>query len=372
MYRIIHQKLRLFQIPSNNGNTHHKHVNRNPGSKHFSITLILHGEVKLMDLALIAVVISLIVFVFQIVTLVLIAGMKKSLGSIKAAPAPAAERDRFEKRDNEFRRHDRRPQQDNRPRQQQQPQPQQQQPAATAAGESVDKSLRDINLRLKNAERDQENARRRMQQGGGVSQDQHRGRGDRFDRGDRGERFDRGDRGDRFDRGDRGDRGDREHRGRDHRGNRHDRHRDRGGRGNWQDRDRNRQGGQYGQQPGAPVPAAAPEGEPMFERKDIIAPEMQANPPVEAPVTATPDLAPADYSSDENLEHGRKIIVKRRMLQGESSEAGAAAGADDSQGTAEAAPAAAPVAVSSPGEETATGSEPGQEGEIMFGRRKAL
>jgi hypothetical protein len=315
-----------------------------------------------MDIALIAIIISLVVLVFQIVTLVLIAGMKKSIGSIKAAPAPApaVERERSERRDNDFRRHERRPYQDNRPRQQQQTQQQPAPSAPSASGEMVDKSLRDINLRLKNAERDQENARRRMQQGG-FPQDQQRGgrdRGDRFDRGDRDHR------------GDRGDRGERDHRGgRDHRGSRHDRHRDRGGRGNWQDR--NRQGGQYeqSQQPGMPAPAAAPENDSLFEKQDLAVPEIQANPVVEAAAPTTPDLAPSDVPAEENLEHGRKIIVKRRMLQGESSEASADAPAD-SQGSAEAAPA--PLAVSSPEEETTMNSTPAPETEITFGRRKAL
>ncbi|MBN1308967.1 MAG: hypothetical protein JXA18_13675, partial [Chitinispirillaceae bacterium] len=68
-----------------------------------------------MELGAIALIVSALVVLLQIITLVLIAGTRKSIAGLKtavpAAPQPVAlpERDRMGGRNNDFRRHDRRP-----------------------------------------------------------------------------------------------------------------------------------------------------------------------------------------------------------------------------------------------------------------------
>jgi hypothetical protein len=310
-----------------------------------------------MDLVLIAIIISALVLVLQIITLVRIAGTQKTLTRLQTVPQPmpSNDRDRMGRRDNDFRRHDRKPIQDQKqrpqpqqPLQQQQQQQQQQQPQqpsagsspAPAAGDGLEKSLRDINLRLKNAERDQESARRRMQEN--MPRDGYRNRDDR-------------------------DRG-RHRGGRD----RHDRHGNRdSNRGNWQDR-RDRQDRQnrppqsFPQNQAAPAIApAAPSSEPLFEKKENAPLEpvmpVQEMTPVTNIQENIKEQSPSDYGSEEALQHGRKIIVKRRPLStDESADAPLENGQTSSQ------PAAAEV--SGPEEETTMGSDsPGSE--IKFGRR---
>jgi hypothetical protein len=311
--------------------------------------------VSLKTIAIIA-----IVLVLQVITLVQIAGLRKALRElkeIKAAPAPvpAPSPDRFERKGGDFRRHEKRPYQDQRPRSQ----PQNQAPAATppaAAADPVETSLRDINLRLKNAERDQDFARKKIQENLGVDREQHPRGHDRSDRGN--DRYrDSGDR--NRESADRGDR-DRNRGGRD--GSR-DRNRN-PRRDNWQDR--NRQMPPQTQQTAAPV-APPVTGEPTFERKEFVAaPQPSATAPVEQTAPMTPvtsaafspaplpavDQAPADFSgTDEGLEHGRKVFVKRRPLNGESE------GPDTQASTKEESPVSA--------------SE-GADAEIQFGRRKGL
>jgi len=234
---------------------------------------------------------------------------------------PPAER--FEKRNVDFRRHEKRPYQDQRP-----------QPAAAAGTpiDPVEKSLRDINLRLKSAERDQEFARRKIQENF-SSGDHPRNRDDRDHRGNR----------------------DRDHHHRNHR------------RDNWQDR--NRPGAPQQQQPASTVPSQ-PVGEQTVEKKAFtpLPPELQA--PVQQAVPATgQNLGARDYGSDENLQHGRKIIVKRRMLKEELPE-DSKAEATTVEGTpVRPVEAPAPQASESPEEETRMSSGPTPENEIRFGRR---
>ncbi|MBN2188029.1 MAG: hypothetical protein JW699_01140 [Chitinispirillaceae bacterium] len=228
-----------------------------------------------MELALTAIIIAAVVLLLQIVSLAQIAGIRKSMRPQQqdSRPQQIPHGDRFDKRNQDFRRHERRPFQEQRP----------QQPAAATQIDPVEKSLRDLNLRLKSAEREQESARRKIQ--------------DNFSRGDN-------------------------PRGRDDRDrNRGSRDRDRNyqrnpRRDNWQDR--NRSGG-FQQQP----PQAAPQhrNEPFVEKQGLNLPVPEIQPPVQQTAglstgpAAGQNLGAGDFGSDDNLEHGRKIIVKRRMLK---------------------------------------------------------
>jgi hypothetical protein len=304
-----------------------------------------------MSLALLSIIIAL-VLVLQIITLVLIARTRKSITGLKTAPqppiSPAIDRDRPRGRDNDFRRHDRRPfhDQKQRPQPQQQPQPQPQHPApagpspALPAEEGIEKSLRDINLRLKNAERDQESARRRLQET--LPREQPRNRDDR-NRDDRDRNRPRGgrDRNDRY-------------------GNRDNRN------SNWQDRQDNRRDRPdrpmpfAPQSPAAPAAAtAAPVDESVFETKTPMVLEPATTTPVrEAPLASNDQNQPsADYDSEEGLQHGRKILVKRRPLSTDESSDAASQNSGDSTVPFQAA--------SSNSEEETTATD----AEIKFGRR---
>jgi hypothetical protein len=309
-----------------------------------------------MSLALLSIIIAL-VLVLQIITLVLIARTRKSITGLKTAPqppiSPAIDRDRPRGRDNDFRRHDRRPfhDQKQRPQPQQQPQPQPQHPApagpspALPAEEGIEKSLRDINLRLKNAERDQESARRRLQET--LPREQPRNRDDR-NRDDRDRNRPRGgrDRNDRY-------------------GNRDNRN------SNWQDRqDQRRDRNDRPMQPapqGPIAPAAvepAPAGDQVFEAKApaFIQP-MTSTPVHEAPaVDNVQEQSPVDYGSEEGVQHGRKILVKRRPLSTEESSG------EFSQNSGDAATQAQTAPSNSADESTVSGAD-AANAEIKFGRR---
>jgi hypothetical protein len=290
-----------------------------------------------MSLALLGIITAL-VLVLQIIILVLIAGTRKSIAGLKTAPQPAQpaiERDRPPRRDNDFRRNDRRPFNDQKQRPQQQPQSQQQAPAGASqapAEEGIEKSLRDINLRLKNAERDQEFARRRMQEN--LSRDPQRNRDDRNR--DRNRPHGGRDRNDR-------------HGNRDHR------------RGNWHDR----QMSPAPQGPAAPLSAEpTPASEPLFEAKaPVVLEPMISAPAQEAPVVANDqDQSSADYGSEEGLQHGRKIIVKRRPLSTEESSGESLQNNSDAASPVQAMP-------SGPEEETSFSGPDASAAEIKFGRR---
>jgi len=279
-----------------------------------------------LELAYIAIIISAVVLLLQVLSLALIAGMQKSLRNLKEArPTSMPPAERFERKNADFRRHEKRPYQDQKP-----------QPAAAAGTpiDPVEKSLRDINLRLKSAERDQEFARRKIQENF-SSGDHPRNRDDRDHRGNR----------------------DRDHHHRNHR------------RDNWQDR--NRPGAPQQQQPASTVPSQ-PGGEQTVEKKAFspLPPELQVQAPVQPAVPATgQDLGATDYGSDENLQHGRKIIVKRRMLKDELPE-DSKAEATTVEGTpVRPVEAPAPQAAESPEEETRMSTGPTPENEIRFGRR---
>ncbi|MBN2036632.1 MAG: hypothetical protein JW768_07820 [Chitinispirillaceae bacterium] len=286
-----------------------------------------------MDLAAIATIISLVVLVLQIITLVLIGKTRKSLADLKIASpiAPSNERERYGKRDFEGRRHEKRYFHDQKPRQQLQQS--QSAPSLPSSNDVKEQSLRDINLRLKSAERDQESVRRRLQ--------------DRMPREANQNRNDRGK--------NRGRDRDHRHGNRDHR------------RGNWQERhDRqshNRPQAVQGQPPPPNTPPA-PAEEPVFEKITSLAPDTTAAPTIATHASvAEPNMQPVDFASEEELQHGRKIIVKRRPLKEDSSN-----GAQDAAALEDQSAATAPLPAS-PEEETTFGATEPTDTEIKFGRR---
>lgn len=212
--------------------------------------------------------------------------------------------DRFHDRNNNGNRQSRPPrtEQESRPRPPQSPA----EPVAAPEGvvDNMEKSLRDINLKLKNAERDQEVARRKFQDNGveGAGRDQSRRRNPQENRdGNRGGRD--GSRGSRD--GGRGGRD--ENRGgrdenRDHRRGGGDR--DRNNRNNWRDRNQDRpfQEERQAEASDTDIPATS-----LPMEADIGA--------ITAPIAAAtaPEMNASDFDSD-NTEHGRKIMVKRRMI----------------------------------------------------------
>lgn len=232
----------------------------------------------------VVILISLIVVILQIVIL---ANQKKNAKLIRELATlktrnqhPEHNRDRFRDRKDSNFKNNRRNQQDFRRKQSTTEPTEQSQPSG--AVENVEKSLRDINLKLKNAERDQEAARRTIQEnigseGSGQRPQRHRNDGNRD-----------------------GNRG-----GRDN-NNRRDRH----GRNNW--RNRNNQGRSGGEEGNS----SEPSGHPATEEKVSLKPKQPAA--ITESTTTLPELKPVDF--DAELEHGRKVQVKRRPLKEETSD----------------------------------------------------
>ena len=140
------------------------------------------------------------------------------------------------------------------------------------AKENVEKSLRDINLKLKSVERDQDAARRQIQENSfGKDSPKRRSNNSRGNRNDR-------------------------------RDNRRDRGSSRNN--NWRDR----KGNDSSKTKTEKSEASAP----IFEEKpqimvDDAAPQTNAS-------QSLPDLKPVDFDK-ESTEHGRKFAVKRRVLK---------------------------------------------------------
>ncbi|MFP4014348.1 MAG: hypothetical protein ACLFVQ_09710 [Chitinispirillaceae bacterium] len=221
-----------------------------------------------MESAALVLTASTIVVILQIITIALVLSNKKQnrRNTKENRPNTHSGHQRAEKRDN--RRNSRKPNQDNRSR------PNQQKESASI--DPVEKSLRDINLKLKNAERDQEHARRKMQEN---PSDNGEKRNDRNDR-----------------------------RGNRRNNNRRDR------KNNNQDR-RNRDSRSNGNTP------EASEKPSDFRVKNEVSPKV-AEPAANAKPD-TPELIPNDLGvSEENLQHGRKFAVKRRQLSEENSNKG--------------------------------------------------
>jgi len=168
---------------------------------------------------------------------------------------------------------------------------QQQQQSQPAAIDPMEKSLRDINLRLKNAEREQENARRKIQDGDSRDGRPQQQRGERNDRGDRNDRG--GNRG-----GNGGDRGAPQQGGR---------------------RDFNREPRRDGGRPDRPER----QGRGEVDGQEQSGPQFQERPPrqfqqPEQNMTGgpqAPEIVPNDLGvSEDQLQHGRKFTAKRRPL----------------------------------------------------------
>ncbi|MBN1578486.1 MAG: hypothetical protein JW913_18130 [Chitinispirillaceae bacterium] len=246
--------------------------------------------------------------------------MVRELMAQRAKPFQS-DRERFhDRKENNFRQN-RQHQQDLRSKQPQGPS------ASAPAGnvDNVEKSLRDINLKLKNAERDQEVARRRIQDNIGNRDHSRRRHHNDNNRGGRDD-------------------------GRDHRRDRHSRN-------NW--RNRNNEEKPYqesdrpGKQPDDPAPTTAP-----------VITEMSAV----SSAPSLPDLNPSDFDTD-TTEHGRKFMVKRRLLKEELP--GESPPDHSEGGPAEPFTTSLPVADSTATAPSDTSGQPEQtnDNEISFGRR---
>lgn len=301
-----------------------------------------------MELA--AIITTVFVVILQIITIALVVGTRKIVrdqaGKINSA---LSNEKTGEKRERDFRIQNKRPVQEQRQK------PTAHQSTNTGSVDTVEKSLRDINLKLKNAERDQEFARRRVQENFSKEPNtnrRHNGNGNERPSGN--ERNNRG--------------------GRDNRDHRHgnDRNRDRRSGNNWQDRNRSRE----------PMNFGAPQNEEVqiTENQNLILnqEQLQSQPQeaitqtqiAQTPITSegihenSPELTPVDFSSDDNLQHGRKIMVKRRMLKED--------GSPQSEGSDES--SSFENSTAGVGSETSVHSESSDvekasEGEIRFGRR---
>ncbi len=219
--------------------------------------------------------------------------------------------DRQDRKDNSFRQH--KQQHHDIQSKHQQPSSLPSKPGNAGNIESVEKSLRDINLKLKNAERDQEAARRKIRENLGKDHSRHR-----------------------------------HHKGSNHRG---------GGKEYRQDR-RDMEKKEKQQQAQQPSTASV----------SSIAPDASNAEPVVQPTPAPvlPDLHPVDYDHN-NTEHGRIFTAKRHFINGQAPE-------EKSIGEAEIQPEqtaspATDINSSSPADETNRQPEQSGETEISFGRR---
>jgi hypothetical protein len=237
-----------------------------------------------MDLATIVITASAIIIILQTVLIVLFVTSRRIVPKPEApgvAPVTGDNRD-FRKRRDENR-FNRRPPVDQR----QKPVPA---PAAAPSAQPVDhmeKSLRDINLRLKNAERDQENARKKIRDVIQTPQNPQR-------------RFDQS--------------AGRPNRGRDDDFRRRDRERDRNNRPQFRDRDQNRSSEIERSPSEQPIsPAVQPASGPVPER---VSPEPR---PPSTVVSQPPAAKEPVAIVPENTEilHGRKVLVRRRILTAE-------------------------------------------------------
>ena len=337
-----------------------------------------------MELA--AIIATALVVVLQIITIALVVGNKKNVRDQVGKASPALSNDKSEDRkERDFRIQNRRPAQDQRPK------PPTQQPVNTGSVETVEKSLRDINLKLKNAERDQESARRKVQENFPKDSNRRPNGNDRnignenpsgnergSDRNTRGSRDNR-DRDGREGRdrdGRERDGRDRDNRDRDSRHGGNDRSRNRGG--SWQERNKTRESISFGPAPqngdNKIVETQAPllaQDQPHVQSQESVVVQT----PVSAITDSSPDLVPVDLGSDDSLQHGRKILVKRRMLkedEGQQSEGG-----DESNNSSD----NSPVSVASESSANSNNSdsresnesndstEKSSDGAIRFGRR---
>ncbi|MFP4162616.1 MAG: hypothetical protein ACLFQB_10650 [Chitinispirillaceae bacterium] len=213
-----------------------------------------------------------IVVILQIITIALVLSNKKKnrTNTKNVQPMKSSGNPRNDKRDNN-RRHNKKSHQDNRSRSHQHKE-------SSSSIDPVEKSLRDINLKLKNAEKDQENVRRKIQD---TSDSGNSGSNNRNDR-----RSNR-----------------KNHNRRDNRRNNNDR------------RNRDSSRSNYKNSDGAPEKNDSNKNRTPEKAPEPSVPETKPN---------TPELVPNDLGvSEENLQHGRKFNVKRRQLKESASDQGA-------------------------------------------------
>ena len=216
-----------------------------------------------MDLA--AIITTLVVVVLQLITVSLIIRTRKMVTELANKKDTGPVHNDRPRRDRDLRQ-SRKPTQDFKQKSQS--------PNTTSAGvDPVEKSLRDINLKLKNAERDQENARRKIHDN--FSKDNSRRRD-----------------------GGKGGRDGRDLRGGNRRGNWNER----GRRDNSQDRGNTQTDDEQESQ--------------AFEVNEELN-NLQSLPIQEtSPMTDnSSDITTNDFGSEENLQHGRKFSVKRRVVK---------------------------------------------------------
>lgn len=277
-----------------------------------------------MNLVVITALAAVVIVILQIIIL---ANQKKNATLIsefiaEKAKAPSPDRDRFrERRDGNFNKNRRGGAPQNSAKAA--PAPSSAMPPA-ANVDNVEKSLRDINLKLKNAERDQDAARRKI--GDAIGKDgvapQRQQRPPR--EGNRENRDSRGGRG-----GNRNGRGGNNFRGRN-------------------DSDR---GGEINP-PSEDHPAVETYDDAVMQSVDTPqAAVPQATPPQVTTPASLPELKPVDFDTD--MEHGRKFAVKRRVLQDEGASNVGQASSDDAANV----------------QETSSESSAPSDAEISFGRR---
>ncbi|MBN1600553.1 MAG: hypothetical protein JW915_03040 [Chitinispirillaceae bacterium] len=235
---------------------------------------------------IVAILATLLVAVLQIITISALKSTAKKVDELAAQRSSHSHNDRERSGGRDFRQ-----QQNNRRTQADLKQKPQTQPATTTPSgsvEQVEKSLRDINLKLKNAERDQENARKKIQTN--FSKDSNLKRHDNRDYGSRG--------------------------GRDNN------KRDRRGGNNWQERNNRRDSGNSSgnsadfnksseQSVNSSKGFGSEENPKVNQITNADAASLQ-------PATQS-TVEPTDFANDDSLQHGRKVSVKRRMLKEEDS-----------------------------------------------------
>jgi hypothetical protein len=229
---------------------------------------------------IVAILATLLVAVLQIITLSVLKSTTKKVDELSAQRSNPAQNDR-DRNNRDFRQH----QNNKRPIADLKQKPQNQQAATPPASvEQVEKSLRDINLKLKNAERDQENARKKIQTN--FSKDSNFKKHDNREGGSRNSRDNR-----------RGDR--------------------RGG-NQWQDRNNRRDSGNPADFNKSSEQSVNTENGSGVEENPMVNQINATDAAVMQPATQTA-VEPMDFTNDDSLQHGRKVSVKRRMLKEEDS-----------------------------------------------------
>jgi hypothetical protein len=292
-----------------------------------------------MDVATVVITASFVIVVLQVITLVILFNTRTRMSQGASAPAHVHDGQDFRRRRGEDTKFIKRPEQE---QQRQRPHvPPQQQPPQEV--DHVEKSLRDINLRLKNAERDQERARKRMRDGGQGGNGQGgsgQGGGGPQNQGQR--RFDQ----------------QRPRRDDNFRGHDRPRHQFNQNRGHEQPQQTE---GARPPEPQQPPPALMPASMPV--RNDV---------PPSAPAVQAPVQKENIEILPENTEilHGRKVLVRRRVLKEEGEAGQETNGKEPAGNVSDAMPAqaSAPVPSAEAPAEQQPEADQSQEQNIQFGR----